>query len=247
MSLRVFVVVAVLMIAVVLNAALIFFEHTPELQEASAEYKVEDLHKDMVWIPANRRKNLTAFGLPEPLVDQILERIGKIQQRDRKGDFLRTIKGSPDVAGTLCTNVGTLPSRYQATGMLINGERGTRRRVVGFDRVRTKLSFQEGFRSNDLEGLYKSTELQPNAPPDAYALNVAALLLGEEVERSLGEDQWRQPTFGSLSIQGFMGSHQEIELDMIEFFATLHYIHEVARDPKNQFCGVLAGVTFEED
>jgi hypothetical protein len=246
MSFRVFVVAAVLIVAFLMNTSLIIFEHVPEAASEQEEFKVEDLHKEMRWTAGTRRSNMDAFGLPSQLSEQVLERLKEMQKRDRRNDLIETMKKTPDVAGLLCSNEGNLPSRYQAVGMLVKGDRGTRRSVVSFDRLRNKIAFQEGFRPVDVEGMYRSTELRANAQPDDFALNVAALLRGEEIARIEGEDDWADPTFGNLTLVGYLSGNPEVELDMVEVFAAMHYLHEVARNPKNQFCGVRAGVTFEE-
>jgi hypothetical protein len=243
MGLRLFVVVAVLLIGVLLNATLIFYESVPEPVVSAKEFKAEDKLKEIKWTRGERRNNLVAIGLPSKMVDEVLSRMERIEKVDRNGDLIKTMKAAADVGSGLCSNEGKVPSRYAAVGMLLKGERGTRREVIPFERVKNRLAYQEGYRPTDMQSLYKSTELIPNAPTDAYALNIAALLLGEDTERIEQLDKWQDPVFGSLSIISFLNSNQEVELDMIEFFASMHYLHEVARDRKNEFCGVRTGVS----
>ena len=243
MSFRIFVVVAVLLIGLVLNAALIFYEHRPEPPDQVEGFKVEDMHKDMRWTRGTRRPNLEAFAMPPNLSDLIQARIAEMQQRDRGGQLLATMKEAPDIAGALCSNTSALPSRYAAIGMLISGEPGMRRTVVDFNRVRSKLAYQDGFNHTKLEALYKGKEMQPNAKPDEFALNVGAWLLGEEDARLFDEDDWGDGLFTTLDVTSFLDKNAGVEQDMIEFFAMMFYLHEVARDPNNEFCGVRAGVT----
>jgi len=241
MSMRVFVVVAVLLIGILLNGVLIATEHTPEPAVARAEYKVEDQFRDMVWSLGTRRQNMQEFGLPPDMVDEIDDRLQKLSKRDRKGRLLEALKANSDVGGRLCSNVGSLPSRYFALGILVKGEEGTRKQIARFDTLMSKVKLQEGFRPINLEGMYKSTELVPNAAADTFALNVAAVLLGQEIERIEGEEDWASGIFGPPTLVAFLNRVPEVREDLISFFAITHYLHEVARDPQNQFCGVRVG------
>jgi hypothetical protein len=243
MSFRIFVVVAALLIGLILNVALIAYEHLPEPPAQVQGFENEDLHKDMRWTSGTRRSNLDAFAIPPDVSDAIQERLMEMQKRDRGGELLATMKATPDIAGALCSNTSSLPSRYAAIGMLIAGEPGMRRSVVDFNRTRSKLAYQEGFNHTKLESLYKGKERQPNAKPDEFALNVGAWLLGEEDPRLFEEDDWGDGIFTALDLTSFLEKNAEVEQDMIEFFAMMFYLHEVARDPKNEFCGVRAGVT----
>ena len=243
MSFRIFVVVAVLFIGLILNVALMFYEHLPEPSDKGEAFKVEDIHRDMRWTKGTRRPNLEAFALPPNVSDAVQARIAEMQQRDRGGQLLQTMKDTPDIAGALCSNTSALPSRYAAIGMAISGEPGLRRSVVDFNKIRSKLKYQDGFNHTKLESLYKGKEIQPNAKPDEFALNVGAWLLGEEDPRLFEEDDWGDGLFTTLDITSFLDKNAEVEQDMIEFFAVMFYMHEVARDPKNEFCGVRAGVS----
>lgn len=243
MSFRIFVVVAALLIGLVLNVALMVYEILPEPQGQVEGFKVEDMHKDMRWTKGTRRPNLEAFALPPEISDAVQARITEMQKRDRGGQLLKTMKETPDIAGALCSNTSSLPSRYAAIGMLIAGEPGLRRNVVDFNRVRSKLEYQEGFNHTKLESLYKGKEMKPQPKPDEFALNVGAWLLGQEDQRLFDEDDWGDGLFTTLDITSFLDKNAEVEQDMIEFFALMFYLHEVARDPANEFCGVRAGVS----
>lgn len=241
MSLRVFAVVAILLLSFMLNGVLIFLEETPQPIEARSEYVVEDQFKDMIWTPSTRRSNMQAFGLPPDVVDEVDERLQAMTKRDRKGRLIEALKANSDVGGRLCSNVGSLPSRYFAMGILFKGEPGMRKSLVRFDTLLQKVSLQEEFRPIDMEGLYQETEMQPNAKPDTFALNVSAVLLGQEVARIEKDEEWAEGIFGPPDIQSYLNRVPEVRDDLIEFYAATHYLHEVARDPKNQFCGVRVG------
>lgn len=241
MSMRVFVVVAILLIGLMLNGVLIVFEHVPEPTVAEKEFEVEDQFRDMRWTPGTRRQNMQAFGFNSDLVDKLDDKMQAITKRDRKGRLIEALKADSDVGGRLCSNVGSLPSRYFAVGMLIKGEEGTRKSVSRFDTLMSKVKLNENFRPINLEGLYQETELVPNPPADAFALNIAAILLGQEIERIEKEDEWSGGIFGPPSLTSFLTRNPEVEEDLLNYFATMHYMHEVARDPKNQFCGVRVG------
>lgn len=247
MTVRIFVVAATLIVGVLFGGALTWFERIPEPVIERSEYKVEDAFLDMRFVVGTRRSNLTEFGLPEKIIGPVEDRLLKIQKRDRNGELLQSMKASPDVAGVLCTNSPPLPSRYAVTGILLSGDRGKRREVVSFDRVRNRLKIQEGYAPTDLELMYVATELQPNASPDAYAMNIAALLLGQETERLENEGEWGGGIFGPPDFISFLNRKAEIELDLIEFFAQMLYLHEVARDPKSEFCGVRTGASFSDE
>lgn len=241
MSARIFVIFATLLVGIMLGVGLVVFEHVPEPAKETEQYEVTDRFLEMRFTLATRRTNLNEFGLPERVISAVLPRIEALGQRDRNGDLLQAMRKMPSEAGVLCRSGGDLPSRYAATAFLISGERGMRREVVSFDRVRTGLSIQEAYRPVDLESLYKATELQPNAQADAYALNISALLLGQEIERMTGEGRWGGGVFGPPNFISFINRNAEIEADLIEFFAQMLYLHEVARDPKNEFCSVRPG------
>jgi hypothetical protein len=241
MTARIFVVLATLIVGLLAGVALTIFEEVPEPIVEKQAYDVNDRFLDVRFTPATRRANMAGFGLPDKLIDAIESRIAELVKRDRNGDLLKAMKAAPDIAGNLCSNDKPLPSRYKVTGMLISGERGQRREVVQFDRVRNRLAMQEAYRPQDLEGLYASTELIPNAAADAYALNIASLMLGKEIDRLEGMGDFSGGVFGPPSFIAFLNRKGEIEQDLIEFFAQMHYLHEVARDPKSEFCGVRAG------
>jgi len=161
LTLRLFVVVGVLLIGLIFNGVLIGLEHTPSIVTEEEVVSEEDRFKDMVWAAGNRRGNLAELNVPEDLIDKVVERIASMAKRDRKGDLLKALKENSDDGGRLCSNFGVLPSRYFAMGMLIDGERGTRRSVVPFNRIRNKVSMQESFRQTDMEDMYNLTERVP--------------------------------------------------------------------------------------
>jgi hypothetical protein len=244
MTARIFVVLATLIVGLLAVIALIVFEEVPEPAAEKEVYDVQDRFLDMRYSAATRRSNLSAFGLPDTMVDKVEARIGQLIKDDRNADLIKAMKAAPDVGGDLCVNGTDLPSRYRVTGVLLSGERGQRREVMAFSRVRNRFAKQEGYGPQDLEGLYAATELIPNAPADAYALNIAALLLGKEIDRLDQVGDFSGGVFGAPSLVAFLNRKAEVELDMVEFFAQMHYLHEVARDPKNEFCGVRAGGEF---
>ncbi|TVQ94129.1 MAG: hypothetical protein EA397_03195 [Deltaproteobacteria bacterium] len=238
MSARIFVVLATFVVGCMLCVGLVVFEYVPEPSKEREKYEVEDRFLDMRFTPATRRVNLSQFGLPERVVSEALDRITQIQQRDRDGNLLEAMKGAPSEAGVLCRNAPPLPSRYAVTGILLSGERGKRREVVPFDRVRNRIQVQESYRAVDLQAMYEQTEIQPNAQPDAYPMNIAALLMGQEVDRLTGDGDWGGTLMGPPSLVAYLNRNAEVEADLVEFFAQMHYLHEVAREPKNEFCGV---------
>ena len=243
MTVRIFVVLSTFIVSLMLSVALVFYEVIPEVAEEEGGYAEEDRYLDVRYTAGTRRANLDAFGLPDRLKDQIDERVNALQKRDR-GDLLKAMNAAPDVAGVLCSNDPPLPSRYKVTGILLVGERGTRREIVSFDRIRNRLAVQEGYRPQDLEGLYQATEIIPNAAPDAYAVNIVALLLGKEVDRLEGTGDFSGGLLSGVSLTSMLNKRVEVEADFVEFFAQMHYLHEVARDPRNEFCGVRAGASF---
>jgi hypothetical protein len=246
MTARIFVVIATLIVGVLSAVGLVVFEHVPDPVRDKKEYQVEDPFMDMRFVAGTRRSNLSAFGIPDKLIAQIEDRIVQIQRRDQKGELLVAMKGAPDVAGVLCSNAPPLPSRYAVVGILLNGERGRRRSVIPFDRHRNRIAFQEGYAPTDLELMYKATELIPNAPIDAYVLNLSALLLGQEIERVEQDGMWGGGLFGPPSFVSVLNRTVEIEADLVELLAQTFYMHEVARDPKSEFCGVRVGATFSD-
>lgn len=243
MTVRIFVVLSTFIVGVMLTGALVFYEVIPEVAHEEAAYVEEDRFLDIRFSAGTRRANLDAFGLPDRIKEQVDERVNALQKRDR-GDLLKAMNAAADVAGALCSNDPPLPSRYKVTGILLSGEPGTRREVVSFDRVRNRVAFQEGYRPFDLEGLYKSTEIIPNAAPDAYAVNIVALLLGREFDRLEGTGDFSSGLLSGVTLTSLLNRRVEIEADLVEFFAQMHYLHEVARDPRNEFCGVRAGASF---
>ncbi|MFT7518194.1 MAG: hypothetical protein ACI9MC_000324 [Kiritimatiellia bacterium] len=242
MSMRLFVVVAALLVALLLNAALIFSEKVPEPIRSAKEYKVEDRFKTMRYTAGTRSDNLTAFGLPKPVVEKVEERIKAMAKRDRKNLMIQVMKDNTDTAGLLCSNTGSVPSRYQAVGILLNGEAGARRKVTSFNMLLKRMPLAEEYRPGDLADMYQATEMVPNAEVDAFVLNIGALLQGQEIERLAKEDDWGDGIFGPPDVRSYLTRNPGVEEDLIEFFAGMHYMHEVARAPGNEFCGIRVGV-----
>lgn len=241
MSLRIFAVVSFLLLGAILNGVFLVMEdiQTPAVVQKQAA--VEDQFRSMIWSPSTRRSNMQDFGLPPDMVDEIDKRLQKMTKGDRRGRVIEALKSNTDVGGRLCSNTGSLPSRYFALGILLSGEPGMRKSVKRFDRLMGKVDLQEDFRPIDMEALYRDTELVPNAKPDTFALNISAVLLGQEIARVSKDEEWAVGIFGPPDIQSYLNRVPEVRDDLIEVFAATHYLHEVARDPKNQYCGVRVG------
>jgi hypothetical protein len=194
----------------------------------------------MSFTPTMRSANLGLMGLSSGLARKVTERIDKIQEKDRrnkegKSQLLEAITENADAGQVFCPS-DELPQRYAAMAFLVR-DQDEMRTITSQSQLQAGLTLGEWYDASSVGAVYEKLEKTKNRLPDATAVGVAAVLLKSEDELLLGAGEWAMGgLMGGVSVDGILASKPAVEVPLVEYFALMHYMTELANDPASKFC-----------
>ncbi len=232
MNWRPWIILALLLVVGVVNSALMYFEEVAG-PEATVE-AIDDVRDRLAANPftaGSRLTNFHDFGLPSDVADAALDEAQRVwERRDRLRELLRESAG--DVGSALCP--GGLPQRYAALAFLVE-ERDGARVVVDYRRV-THFERQDWF-GQEVTDVYREADLTEEARDAATAMGVSAILLGREADVLGGSSPWGRGLGARWSIDRVLSTYPEARRMLIQYFAFMHVLTELANDRERGICG----------
>jgi hypothetical protein len=187
------------------------------------------------WRPDQRITNFRAFGLPDALAMRTAERAGAMHNDNERLKVL--LEQDEALLSTyLCPRSG-VPERYMAMHFLVTtrdvGGGMLERDVIAFNRV-TELPLRDWARTSPVPEVYNLLELSESRRSDATAMGIGAILTARE------EDVFaRRNPFGGIgrwSLNTLMSNEPDLEEKLIEYFALMHVLVELASEPEVGIC-----------
>lgn len=234
MKLRPFLVLGTMLILMGVNGYLLFREYKwknegiapSEFQPDHIKLKSDPL-LSLVPVPADREKNLKAFGLPDPMVKKTLDRIRDLEDRkkDRLKLFLESVDDPTQIEDAFCGQTQELRPRYGALRFLVEEEQSTRRaisidRVSGFKRQKWSLV-------SPIDEVYAVAELGDDKHEDATLMAVAAIMLNREEDLLNGYKPWGRGFAATWSWEQVKKQYPGAEDRLVEYFALMHLTWEL--------------------
>lgn len=216
------VVSATLLVALVVNAALIFSEEPlPEPRDWAPEL-VEDPFENVVWEATRRFQNMEQFGMSAEDAKEVTERTKfYMRQADR---LERLMDKQDDLVGEALCYTGDLPQPYALLEFTVEEKAGQRRMLqpVQINEFEPQLWFTDLNAMN----LYQREERTSKRREDATVLVIAAVLLGEE--QSLFD---RAGPYGTGPLTGYerlKKKKPQVHVLVRDYFAFAHVLAELA-------------------
>jgi hypothetical protein len=236
MTWRHFLLIAVTLAMLIINGVLLGFEEVN--LTSSAEGPVDLIVDPLIntsWRPDQRLSNFRAFGLPDELATRTAERAEAIHNDNERLTALLA-QDEALLSTYLCPRSG-VPERYMALHFLVTtrdlGGGVLERDVISFNRV-LELPLQDWASTSPVPEVYEQVELTASRRGDATVMGIGAILTTRE------EDVFaRNRPFGGVgrwSFNNLMSNEPDLEEKLIEYFALMHVLVELATKPEVGIC-----------
>lgn len=236
MNLRFFAGIAFFLVSILFVAVLMVTEQTPQIVESVEEEGAVDRYLNVRWTPGDRDKNLVAFGLDSATAGEVGTRIAALyEQKDVVQGLAQVMKSTPQVARDFCRNTGFPPSRYTAIDLILSTRSQGLYRVRRLSSVAADFSLQGNFPTGQMQTLYRATEMSTDATSQAFAMNVVSAI-GDDVPDRLDEKGKWTRGITTMQLANAIENHPGTGDGLLDFFALMFLVHEVANDPSWQVC-----------
>lgn len=219
----------------IINGVLLFFEDVNlDSSEDGPVDRITDPLLSTVWRPDQRIANFKAFGMPDDMATVTARRTAEIYNDNERLTLL--INQDPALLSTvLCPHSG-VPERYLAMHLLVDqddlGSGIFERDVISYNRVNA-LPLQDWASSSRLGEVYNAVEMTERRRSDSTVMGVGAVM-------SVREDDLfqRNAPFGTINwrFAGLRSAEPDIDAKLIEYFALLHVLVELATNPETGIC-----------
>jgi len=200
----------------------------PEVTASHVALQVDPLLETR-YTEGARKRNLAAFGMPEPLVAKTIDRMRRIEERHtRKIQLLLEGAADPNaLAMAMCGQTSQIRPRYSAMRFLVVEAQG-RREAIRVSRA-TGVEEQDWAQLSPITDVYGKAELSDGREEDATLMAVAAILTAKEADLLAAHAPWGSGLMpGSWSWERVVDLHPGIEERVVEYFALLHLFVEQA-------------------
>ena len=236
MNWRPFVIVASLMVACIINCALLYMERIPSPQEIVEVTSNRDLLRYVQYTKGQRRGNFRMFGMTDEMAGSTADKMKSYE--GQKPRLVKMIKEEATVAGTVfCTADSGWPPPYAALEVLIR-EENARRSTLPISRF-LQLDKQPWFGNAPVEGVYNGAEFARERKDDATLMGVSALLLGMEPDLIENKSPFAQAGFvGTWSFKKLQNDAKTAKITSMvqDYFSLMHFMVELANDDDDGIC-----------
>ena len=216
------VVSAALLVALVVNAALIFSEEPlPEPRDWAPEL-VEDPFENIVWEASRRFQNMEQFGMSAEDAKEATERTKFYMRQAERLE--RLMDKQDDLVGEPLCYTGDLPQPYALLEFVVE-EKASQRRMLQPVQI-NEFEPQVWFTDLNAMNLYQREERTAKRREDATVLVIAAVLLGEE-QRLFD----RAGPYGTGPLSGYerlKKKKPQVQVLVRDYFAFAHVLAELA-------------------
>jgi hypothetical protein len=231
---RPWIVFSLLVLAVLTNMVLVYFERlpTPEVRE-ELDKKFDEPLRKLTYQAGNRRNNLKVMGMSDELADIAANHAARFSgQTDRFRKMLE--EQSAEMTDVLCPSE-KLPQPYALLAYLVYEENSIR--YVMDPAMVVKFERHSWFDTENIQGLYDTFERVENRLLETTLMAVSAGLLNREDTALRGESPWYLGRgFGSWGFSRLEKSEPRITRLAIEYFGFMHFLTEIANEPQRGIC-----------
>ncbi|MBX2800594.1 MAG: hypothetical protein KTR31_23140 [Myxococcales bacterium] len=224
MTLRPFVVAALLIVAVLLVGALLANERILDPDESPELEKFDEPLRGLQYLPGNRRGNFQAMGMEFEMAEATASHIHRFQGQAPRFEALLD-EHAAELVDVFCPS--DLPQPYGALAYLVTQE-NDQRRVLDADLL-TRFERQLWYDDTGLvPALHDRFERTENRKGQATLMAVSAALLGREEDALTGRSPWSSSLLGSWGFARLIGQEPQVQRVTIEYFALMHWLTELA-------------------
>ncbi|MEZ4318028.1 MAG: hypothetical protein R3F61_11010 [Myxococcota bacterium] len=229
MAWRPWIVVLALIVALMLNAALVYRERIPDLEVKETVALEDEPLRHMTYAANTRLQNFTEMGLDEELAQRAANLAAGLQSN--RARYMKMLEDQAlDVGDAFCPSSSKLPQPYAAMRFLVLQE-GGRRDVIDGHNALFQFEVQPWF---EKEGgalpVYNTMERTASRRLDATLMGVSAVLLGREQEAVNQRGPWATGFLNGGSFSTIESESPAIRQTTAEYFALMHYITELANE-----------------
>ncbi|MEQ1505373.1 MAG: hypothetical protein ABMB14_24285 [Myxococcota bacterium] len=227
MTWRPWIVTALLILALLLDALLLINEQIPSVRHEQEVVDVEEKLRTLQYLPGNRRGNFQTMGMPFEVAEAAASQISRFEKQGERFQKLLEEQGA-EVADVFCPSE-KLPQPYAALSYLVYEENGTRY-VVDPNALR-RFDRQPWYDASLVPSLYDQFERTAARKDQATLMAVSAALLGMEEAALDGESPWSLGLLGSWGFSRLEKRQPKVTALAIEYFALMHFLTELANAP----------------
>lgn len=229
---RPWVISSLLLIAVVVNGVLLSRERlpTPEVRE-ELEKRFDEPLRSLQYLPSNRRNNFGVMGMSDELADATANHIARFDRQKER--FRKMLGESVEMIDVICPSE-KLPQPYSMLGYLVIEE--NKIRTIAEPQNIVAFELQPWFEQSPVSSLYNTFERTESRRAEATIMAVSAALLGREASALNRESPWSESLIGSWGFQRLKSKDPRVERLVIEYFALMHFLTEIANEPQRGIC-----------
>lgn len=196
--------------------------------------RIEDPLLGAVYAPGERLRNFGAFGLPDDLATQAAARAEVIYNDNERLKIM--LSDNADYLSQFFCPGARPPERYGAMHVLVSQRDiggGVLERNIFDWRRSTELVIQDWVPNSRVNEVYSAVELTERRRANSTVMGVSAVLTVREDD--LFE---RNAPFGTINwrFQTLRTNHPELDAKLVEYFALMHVITELARRRDDGIC-----------
>ncbi|MCB9675041.1 MAG: hypothetical protein H6737_07985 [Alphaproteobacteria bacterium] len=229
MNWRPYIVVLALVVALIVNAALIGNERIPDLEVREQVSLEDEPLRHMTYAPNTRMQNFTEMGMDDELAQRAANLAAGLQSNRQR--YLKMLEDQAiDVGDAFCPSSSKLPQPYAAMRYLVVQEGGRRDVIDGHNSL---FAFEEQAwfeKEGGAAPVYNTLERRAGRRQDATVMGVAAVLLGREQEAVTERGPWSTGFLGGGSFTTLESESAGIRQMTAEYFALMHYLTELANE-----------------
>ena len=235
MTWRHFLLAAATLAMFIINGALLRFEDVNYSDGTTGPVdRIVDPLLVTIYSASRREGNFQAFGLPDDLARDASDKARLVYNDNERLSIM--LHERPDLLTQYFCPSSGVPERYKAMHVLLeqtnSGGGFVERDVVQYNRMMS-LESQEWEGTSRVGEVYNAIELVENRKIDATVMGVAAVITGRETDLFA-----KNAPFGnfSWSLSSLRRNHPDLDAKLVEYFALMHVLTELARDPENGIC-----------
>lgn len=230
LTFRSWMIVIGVLLAIILNGYVISDEHIEVTSQQEVVENYEDQLADVLYVEAERERNLGRFGFDEQLLRQANRQFKRLERyRPQLTAQLKDAEDQLLIAEIFCPrDSSSVRPRYAAVRLLIK-EEGGKRDVVA-PRVDLKLVEQEWSMTLPLLDIYESIEKTKEDLSNSTAMVVAAFLTKNEEALIRRIEPWGRALDGSWDWEAVREKYPKIEGQMVDYISLMHFMTEIAND-----------------
>jgi hypothetical protein len=225
---RPWVIMALGIVALLINGVLMVQEDMPSMTTAPEVARIPQPLRTLTYSATNRRQNFETMGMPQELADLTAKHIARLERDQKKWE--QVLAADPAGLGQALCPSEAVPQPYAMLRYLVYEDAG-RRYNIDAGATRT-LEVQPWYETSLVPALYEHFEVTERRKSDATLMAVSAALLSMEEPALDGTTPWSMGALGAWSFGRLESKNPRLRKMVIEHFGLMHFLTELANQQR---------------